>query len=70
MLREGMTQEQIAGRLESFARRLSMIATSTTRAHNFEKEMLVKDIKSLAEMLRYTESPAQGKEQEAHDDNR
>lgn len=49
-----MTQEEIAHKLEVFARRLAMIATSTTRAHNLEKEMLVKDIKALAGMLRYT----------------
>jgi hypothetical protein len=49
-----MTQEQIAQKIEVFARRLAMIMTSTTRAHNFEKEMLVADIKKLAEMLRWT----------------
>lgn len=49
-----MTQEEIAYRIEAFARRLSMIMTSTTRSHNYEKEILVKDIKALAEMLRFT----------------
>lgn len=46
-----MTQEQIAQKLEVFSRRLAMISTSTTRAHNLEKEMLVADIKKLAGML-------------------
>lgn len=55
MLDNPMTQEQIAQKIEAFARRLAMIVTSTTRAHNFEKEMLVKDIKSLAAMLKWTE---------------
>lgn len=49
-----MTQEEIAQKIEVFARRLAMIATSTTRAHHLEKEMIVRDIKILAEMLRYT----------------
>ena len=49
-----MRQEEIAQKLEGFARRLSMIMTSTIRAHYFEKEMLVRDIKRLAEMLRWT----------------
>lgn len=49
-----MTQEQIAQKIEGFARRLSMIMTSTDRAHNFEKQMLVKDIKDLAAMLKFT----------------
>jgi hypothetical protein len=50
-----MTQEEIAHKIEVFARRLAMIATSSTRSHNFEKQMLVKDIKSLAEKLVWTE---------------
>lgn len=49
-----MTQEEIAQKIEGFARRLGMIMTSTTRAHNLEKEMLVKDIKDLAAMLKFT----------------
>jgi hypothetical protein len=52
---DAVTQEQIAQRIEVFARRLAMIMTSTTRAHNFEKQMLVKDIKALADALRFTE---------------
>lgn len=50
-----MTQEEAARKIEVFARRLHMIMTSTTRAHNFEKQMLIKDIKALAEILRFTE---------------
>ena len=50
-----MTQEEIAHKIEVFARRLSMIMTSDTRAHNFEKEMLVRDIKILVAALRFTE---------------
>ena len=50
-----MTQEQIAQKIELFARRLAMIMTSTKRAHNFEKQMLIKDIKTLADALRFTE---------------
>jgi hypothetical protein len=49
-----MTQEEIAKKIEILARRLAMIATSPTRMHNLEKELLVKDIKALAGMLRYT----------------
>jgi len=46
-----MTQEQIAQHIETYARRLAIIMTSTTRAHNTEKKMLVSDIKKLAAML-------------------
>lgn len=52
--RKNMNQEEIAQKIEVFARRLAMIATSTSGLHNLEKEMLVKDIKELAKMLRYT----------------
>lgn len=51
-----MTQEQVAQHIESYARRLAMIMTSTTRVHNLEKEMLVSDIKKLAEMLKFSKT--------------
>lgn len=49
-----MTQEEIAHKIEVFARRLSFIATSPIKAHNYEKEMLIKDIQILAGMLKFT----------------
>ncbi len=49
-----MSQEEIAKHIEIYARRLVLIIYSDSRAHNFEKEMLVKDIQRLAAMLRFT----------------
>ena len=49
-----MTQEQIAQRIEVFARRLAMIMTSTANAHNYEKQMLISDLRKLVTMLKFT----------------
>lgn len=49
-----MTQLEIAQKISVFAKRLAEIMDSTERARNFEKEILVNDIKTLASMLRFT----------------
>ena len=49
-----MTQLEIAQKIELCSRRLCILMDSTSRAHNIEKQILVDDIKRLAEMLRFT----------------
>lgn len=55
-----MTQEQIAQRIREFAHRLADIATSSARNHNLEKQILVKDIKTLAVMLKWDATDSKG----------
>lgn len=49
-----MTQREIAHKIEVFAHRLAEIMDETSRAANFEKWMLVKDIQNLAQLLVWT----------------
>lgn len=49
-----MTQERIAQLIMRHSKRLYMIMGSTTKAHNYEKQMLISDLKNLTEMLKFT----------------
>lgn len=46
-----MTQEEIARQIARLSNRLGDIAISALPEHNREKQIIVKDIKQLAEML-------------------